>query len=148
MITRVFTLRERFEMQHEPEPMSGCWLWTGCVSGNGYGYISVNKKQTGAHRFAFEQRYGRIDDGLTVDHLCRVRVCVNPAHMQTVTGRVNTLRGNGLPAINARKTHCIRGHQFGSDVDKHGHRHCRRCKAMSDRASCGCERRGSARSKP
>ncbi len=58
---------------------------------------------------------GQIPSGLTLDHLCRVRNCVNPAHLEPVTHRENTLRGDGVTAINARKTSCHRGHPFAGE---------------------------------
>jgi hypothetical protein len=73
---------------------------------------------------------GPIPEGLTIDHLCRVRHCVNPAHLEAVSERVNILRGNGAGARNARKTHCVKGHAFTPDNlyrDYQGYRRCRRC---------------------
>lgn len=87
---------------------NGCWLWSYPVSRNGYGQIG----RRGAHRVLYEELIGPIPDGLHIDHLCRIKVCVNPWHMETVTCRVNILRGEGLPARNARKLACPRGHTY------------------------------------
>lgn len=89
-----------------------CWLWTASRDRYGYGQVRIGGKQKRAHRVAYELLVGPIPSGLQVDHLCRVRHCVNPAHMELVTSRVNTLRGQSLQAINAQKTHCKRGHEF------------------------------------
>jgi hypothetical protein len=84
---------------------NGCWLWTGCKNGKGYGGFRSN----GAHRFSYAWFVGPIADGLEVDHLCRVRHCVNPAHLEAVTGMVNRLRGTGYPYRFGR---CRRGHDL------------------------------------
>ena len=77
----------------------GCWLWTASLKGPGYntgrGYASfywAGKGQSG-HRVAYEVLVGTIPDGLQVDHLCRVRRCVNPEHLEPVTHRENVRRG-------------------------------------------------------
>lgn len=80
----------------------------------GYGHCKprpVTREQY-AHRAAYQYLRGPIPDGLQLDHLCWVRRCVNPAHLEVVTARVNTLRGENPAAQNARKTHCHRGHPF------------------------------------
>lgn len=68
-----------------------------------------------AHVVVYEAYKGKVTDGLDLDHLCRVRHCVNPEHLEPVTRRENVLRGEGLAAINANKTHCKRGHEFSGD---------------------------------
>jgi hypothetical protein len=83
-----------------------------------------------AHRFAWELLRGAIPDGLTLDHLCRNRRCVNPDHLEPVTAVENTMRGQAPHAINARKTHCLRGHAFDEEntyVRSDGARICRAC---------------------
>src|SRR6266496_2265386 len=74
-----------------------CWLWTGKTGRDGYGRIGLGGRgalvRVRAHRFAYELLIGPIPDGLQIDHLCRVRHCVNPAHLEPVTQRENILRG-------------------------------------------------------
>lgn len=92
---------------------SGCWLWTGYVSYNGYGKLDwpyKGAKTIGVHRAAYIAWVGDIPEGLVIDHLCFVRNCCNPEHLEAVTNRVNILRSNGGAARNARKTHCPLGH--------------------------------------
>jgi len=104
---------------------NGCWPWMGARTGGGnggYGQIrvplgqdTVKWRRVPAHRFLFEIYYGPLPDGLELDHLCRNRRCVNPFHMEAVTGRVNILRGTAPSAINSRKTHCSKGHPLAGD---------------------------------
>jgi hypothetical protein len=107
-----------------------CWLWTGSLS-NGYGNIRPRNGEPmmRAHRFAYELLVGPIPEGLHLDHLCRVRHCVNPDHLEPVTQRVNTLRGFGACAQHARKTHCEHGHEFTEENTRisDGERVCRTC---------------------
>ncbi len=88
--------------------MGGCIIWTGHIDKDGYGKVGNVR----AHRIAYENVCGPIPVGLTIDHLCRVRACVNPDHLEAVTRRENTIRGNGPSALNARKTACVNGHPF------------------------------------
>src|SRR5262245_28915102 len=79
---RLADARGAIESRSEPEPNSGCLLWTGRISGQGYGGINVDGKPLRAHRLAYELAHGPIPPGLTLDHLCRVRTCVNPDHLE------------------------------------------------------------------
>lgn len=122
-------LRERFEEKYMPEPNSGCWLWTGTMNDHGYGLIYVGMgKEVRAHRFSYELHKGPIPADLELDHLCRVRSCVNPDHLEPVTHAENTRRGNA-GAHNSKRTHCIRNHAFAEHgfIDRTGHRQCRIC---------------------
>lgn len=132
------SLAERFERLYEVDE-SGCWLWRSKINQAGYGMIWGGielGRELRAHRVAYELHVGPIPDGLTIDHLCRVRHCVNPDHLQAVTRGTNVLRGASGPAANARKTHCKRGHEFTPEntyVTKAGYRNCRACMAMWQR---------------
>ena len=105
-----------------------CWLWTGTIT-NTYGYLWIIGKRTSvpAHRIAYEILIGPIPSGLQIDHLCRNRICVNPAHLEVVTRRENILRGIGPTAIHARSTHCPRGHEYDYIQPRYGFRRCRKC---------------------
>jgi hypothetical protein len=93
-----------------------CWLWQGRLgTGTGYGQFWTGEKQVGAHRWAYEFCVGAIPSGLDLDHLCRIRACVNPSHLEPVTRRENLLRGVGITATNAQKTHCVHGHEYTPD---------------------------------
>jgi len=103
---------DRWTAQYEVDS-NGCWIWTGRISLAGYGqFSSPERKTVNAYRWGYEQLVGAIPGGLHLDHLCRVRACVNPAHLEPVTCRENVLRGVGVTAVNASKTHCLRGHEF------------------------------------
>lgn len=101
------SLADRFEAKYEPEPNTGCWLWLGSLSWYGYGWIWDGKRNTHAHRVSYELYRGQIPGGLHLDHLCRVRCCVNPAHLEAVTSAENTSRG-----LLGGRSHCKRGHEF------------------------------------
>lgn len=93
------------------KPEGECLVWTGNRDGDGYGRFRLGKMQS-AHRLAYEDAVGPIPDGLQLDHLCRNTPCVNPAHLEPVTYRVNQLRGIGFCAVNAQKIECVNGHPF------------------------------------
>lgn len=96
---------------------NGCWDWIGSKGSHGYGQAWDFDKKTVvlSHRYVYEIEVGPIPEGLTLDHLCRNKSCCNPAHLEPVTMRVNSLRGIGRSAINAAKTHCPKGHQLADD---------------------------------
>ena len=123
------SLLERIEQKYIPEPNSGCWLWLGAVTPTGYGTISIKHKTYHAHRTVYECLVGPIPAGLQLDHLCRVRSCVNPAHLEPVTNQVNLLRGKRSFSA------CKNGHPYTPDniyTIKGYYRCCRTCKKLSD----------------
>lgn len=107
-----------------------CWLWTAGRS-QGYGdFRFMPGRSHLAHRLAYEELVGPIPAGLTLDHLCRVRHCINPAHLEPVTNYVNLMRGQGLAAQNSRKTHCPQGHPYDAEntyLSPSNRRFCRIC---------------------
>jgi len=114
-----------------------CWPWTGKLY-NGYGFFALLGKSRGAHRASFTIAHGAIPDGMWVDHVCRNRACVNPAHLRAVTPKTNALENNiGLTAQNAVKTHCDKGHKLAGEnlrIEKRGWRLCVICQRAHNRA--------------
>jgi hypothetical protein len=118
-------LPERLSSKIAVDP-SGCWLWTASLRG-GYGQVRFGPSTRAAHVVVFEQLVGAVPDGMELDHLCRIRHCVNPDHVEPVTHRENVLRGEGPAAVNARKTHCDRGHDLADGYRYDTGRMCRQC---------------------
>ena len=94
---------------------SPCRVWTGSITYKGYGRIVFLRKNKSVHVVAWELKHGPIPTGLQIDHKCRVRRCFNTDHLDCVTPQVNTLRGVGVGAVNAKKTECLRGHPFSGE---------------------------------
>jgi hypothetical protein len=116
----------RFLDKVAPDPDSGCWLWTGQIGNNGYARFRYKGGQLG-HRYAYEAAVGPVPEGLELDHLCRVRSCVNPEHLEAVTHRENCIRG----LRGSLTTHCPHGHEYTPENTTHnskGGRVCRACK--------------------
>ena len=109
---------------------SGCWLWISSINGSGYGMFYADGKMKKAHRVSYEWFVGPIPNDLVLDHLCRVRNCVNPDHLEPVTQKENTLRGTSVSALNAVKTHCPQGHEYTEEntrIKQNGSRDCKVC---------------------
>ncbi len=111
------TLESRFRSKVDRRGPDECWKWTGYRFWDGYGGLRSDLAVGGgrlirAHRLAYELLVGPIPDGMVIDHLCRNRWCVNPAHLEPVTVRENNLRGVSSAARLARRTHCDYGHLF------------------------------------
>lgn len=130
------TLRQRLLSKIRVE--GECWIFTGSISPNGYGSIRARDASgractRSAHRVSYELHVGQVPDGLELDHLCRRRSCCNPAHLEPVTRRENTIRGdapNVVRAVNGSKSHCKQGHPFTGEnliLRKGGGRKCREC---------------------
>jgi len=107
----------------------GCWNWTAACISVGYGNFKVPGGHILAHRWAYENLGGReLDAGLVIDHLCRNRRCVNPAHLEQVTNRENCIRGEAPNMRAHRAGACRRGHSLDDAyVDPKSHRRCRAC---------------------
>lgn len=125
------------EIEKRIERTVGCWTWIGSRDVEGYGRMTAGRKSPKAHRLVYEALVGPIPPGLHLDHLCRNTSCVNPAHLEPVTPRENILRGVGVAALNATKTHCKHGHPLSGQnlyVYAGGRkRACRACCARSHR---------------
>ena len=108
-----------------------CWPFVGTMDGNGYGLFWIGPRRMPwperdrAHRIAYRLAHGSIPDGLQIDHICRNRCCVNPAHLQAVTLEENVALGG------TRRTHCPKGHTYDETNTYRnpntGHRACRAC---------------------
>lgn len=105
----------------------GCWEWTAARRSGGYGAINIAGRVRPAHRVVYELLVGPVPKNRELDHLCRNRSCVRPSHLEPVTKLVNIARGESLPAQNARKTHCKRGHEFTPENTGSYHKNWRRC---------------------
>ncbi len=108
-----------------------CWLFGGAITRNGYGQVRRKGVTLYAHRYMWTLMRGPIPAGMQIDHLCRVRHCINPQHMEVVTHRENLRRGEGITARLARKTHCPHGHEY-TEANTYRppstrHRICREC---------------------
>ena len=136
-----------------PIPFSGCWAWNGRVAYDGYGKLPSGRRGVSfpAHRVAYEYAKGPIAAGLQIDHLCRVKCCINPDHLEAVTPSINVLRGlvpitasKHMKEVRARlnaipRTHCPRGHALTAENVRIEYQHrdgnpikkCRECRRMS-----------------
>lgn len=124
-------LPDQLSAKIEPEPTSGCWLWTAATDPKGYGRVGIpGTRRAGlAHRIIYELLVGPIPDGLEMDHLCRNTSCVSPWHLEPVTRLVNVRRGNGGQYW-ATKTECPKGHPYdeaNTSINGRGSRECRIC---------------------
>lgn len=130
----------RLERHSMPEPNSGCHLWMAALSTDGYGQIWVDRHLRNAHIVAYELLKGAVPEGLELDHLCRVRSCVNPHHLEPVTSKENTARGMVAVVTRARidfNAPCPHGadHRVVWTVRGNGKRQkdCRTCRARRKR---------------
>lgn len=126
----------RFEKLLTPVTESGCWLWIGATNWRGYGQFKLAGSAIQAHRVSYQLFVGPIPEIYTIDHLCRVRCCVNPTHLEAVPHGVNLLRGDTINAIAASKTQCPQGHPYSGEnliIKKEGTRACRTCKNIIHR---------------
>lgn len=122
---------------------NGCWQWTGYIEKNGYTRFQIHyprrngkrtkPKRIPAHRFSYELKYGKIPEGKHIHHICHNPSCVNPDHLKVISKAKHALLDNTITAINARKTHCKRGHEFTPEnayMIPSGGRACRACRKI------------------
>lgn len=134
------SVKERFYKYFEPEPNTGCWLWTGDMYPNtGYGKTHLRGISGLAHRASYSLFVGPIPHGKQLDHRCRVRSCVNPSHLEPVSAMENLHRSElTIASINSKKTECPHGHPYSGDnlaiyYGKYTARYCRACKDVRNK---------------
>lgn len=115
---RRLPLMERF--WSKVEKTKGCWFWNGGLNDDGYGIFANSCGSQFAHRFVYEKLVGPVPKGKEIDHLCRVRRCVRPSHLEPVTHAENIARGDysgnmNLAELKRAKTHCPQGHPYSGD---------------------------------
>lgn len=139
---------ERIERRVERIPFSGCWIFMGALNTSGYGWVGRGGRGDGvdrAHRITYQHYRGEVPAGKELDHLCRVRSCCNPFHLEAVTRKEHCQRGDvgkTTGAKNRAKTHCPKGHEYTSE-NTYWHQSrkylCRGCK------QCRSRKKGAAR---
>ena len=118
----------------EPEPITGCWLWIGARHQHGYGIMqdhTPRRRRLYAHRVMYEALRGPIPRGMTLDHLCRQRCCVNPVHLEAVSRVENVRRGAARSGVMYQAPNtCKRGHLRRDHYDGQGR--CRLCREITE----------------
>jgi hypothetical protein len=117
--------RNNFHRRDEPiwlEDENGCWVWQLALDRHGYGRVRRSGRSIGAHRWLYEQLVGLVPNGLELDHLCRNKRCVNPAHLEPVTHRENMRRSDGFGGAET----CGKGHR-AFVRSRSGKRYCVEC---------------------
>lgn len=134
MARKVEDPRKRF--WEKVEKTNDCWIWKAGKCSKGYGVFWMNGRNHLAHRVSYQWLIGEIPKGLCIDHLCKNSACVNPEHLEIVSLGENVLRGEGITAINSKKTHCPKGHMYDMvyGTSKRGCKTCNREKMRKFRA--------------
>ena len=113
-----------------------CWLWTSAISENGYG-LFWDGRTVYAHRYIYQLAVGEIPEGLQIDHLCRIKRCANPKHLEAVSRKESPNLGRGKRVRREGKTHCKRGHAYdeaNTYTSPRGRRSCRECGKLRHKA--------------
>ena len=130
-MTTTVSVEDRFWAKVQGGDVSECWTWT-ATQWDGYGQFALEGKMVGAHRLAYELMIAEIPRGLTLDHLCRVRICVNPFHLDPVPQRINLRRGL---VTRCTESQCANGHPWTKEsryVTRQGGSACRICQRIRD----------------
>lgn len=125
------TVLERIDDAIIVNAQTGCWEWQRMKDRDGYGLIKVGGQRRGAHRISFEEHVGPIPKGLQIDHLCRVRNCVNPEHLEPVTPGENTRRSPWNSPLQCRRGHART--ELNTYITPGGTRACRDCHRRASR---------------
>jgi hypothetical protein len=123
-------IAERFWGHVDIRSARECWQWLSSTTRKGYGqFQTAARANDGAHRVAYELEHGPIPLSYQVHHTCHNKLCCNPRHLEAISAREHTLGGNGFAGVNARKTHCKRGHELTPEncYDYAGKRACKLC---------------------
>ena len=151
-ITPMFSSIDGMFGNSMPITECGCWAWMGVITKEGYGRLAIMGKNKLAHRVSYELVCGPIPEELELDHLCRVRSCINPRHLEPVTRKVNAQRGISGRMLAARHraiTHCPAGHAYAGynvRINLAGARECRACHREHQRKYVARLRTASGRS--
>lgn len=123
---------------------TGCHIWIGATNNKGYGILGIGGGVRAlAHRVAYEAEYGPIPDGMVIDHVCRVRNCVNPLHLEPVSQAENNRRGRNAAALAVGDV-CQNGHLIGAGdlyIRTDGHTECHHCRRAGNKREAGVKRR-------
>ncbi len=133
-------LPRRFWSKVSANDLTGCWEWVGGKQGDGYGTYWDGSRVSSAHRVAYRFFVGEVAKGLELDHTCRVRACVNPAHLEAVTHQENVRRSPTVGRWRKSLTHCKHGHEFTEentyrDPRRPSRRACKTCHRVRQQAA-------------
>lgn len=110
---------------------TGCWAWQGTKNEDGYGLVSISGKREYVHRVMYQLFVGPVNYNRELDHLCRNPSCCNPLHLEAVSSRENSLRGNHPLFVIHREQRCRRGHDLSIEENvrrmSNGTKRCRIC---------------------